>query len=568
MREVQLRVHFEFRLSAPGGRDLLPAATLALSRDMSYSETFALAKEQEEAALYRSMQSDIVAQVLRRLAAVPRPEGHSPPCRSVPTSSPQHLAKGPEAALHRARRRAAAGAGGAATLIRAAAREAGFGERKVFNVSGAHFDWSGLLGAAQAMSLFAERQLIEIRIPSGKPGKDGSEALQRYCERAAATTCSRSSTCPGSTASSRERLVHGARRRRRGRARRPRRAPALPQWIAQRLALQGQRVQGGDEGQRTLAFFADRVEGNLLAAHQEIQKLALLHPAGELGFEQIEAAVLNVARYDVFKLGEAVLAGHVARALRMLDGLRAEGEAAVLVHWTLADDIRALKRVRDARWRKAEPLPMALREARVWGVKERLFERALPLLTTQQLAALVRRRQPVRRPGQGPAAPGLAARPLGRAAPTGAARGASRFGTTTNPRPLRTEASPGPRASVAVPPVRPVDQRRAVFKSLEIAHDDLPSAARDRSAPPRAAARSRAGATRTGDRPAAARVEDVEHRMARCCPASSAASRSASTTCAPRARLTRPAPRGRSAHPADARRVEQAARAPASAAAG
>jgi DNA polymerase-3 subunit delta len=147
-------------------------------------------------------------------------------------------------------------------------------------------------------------------------------------------------------------------------------------------------VAGGEPGQQTLAFFADRVEGNLLAAHQEISKLGLLYPAGELSFEQVEAAVLNVARYDVFKLGEAVLAGQVARALRMLEGLEAEGEAAVLVHWTLAEDIRALKRVKDA-VNAGKPLPMALRENRVWGVKERLFERAVPLLTDNALAALV-----------------------------------------------------------------------------------------------------------------------------------------------------------------------------------
>ena len=123
---------------------------------------------------------------------------------------------------------------------------------------------------------------------------------------------------------------------------------ALPQWIAKRLAAQGQRVTAGEEGTRSLQFFADRVEGNLLAAHQEIQKLALLHPAGELGFEQIESAVLNVARYDVFKLSEAVLAGQLTRVQRMLDGLQAEGEAEVLVHYTLSEDIRALKRVKDA----------------------------------------------------------------------------------------------------------------------------------------------------------------------------------------------------------------------------
>ena len=276
----------------------------------------------------------------------------------------------------------------AGDAIRAAARTAGCTERQVHTVSGAHFDWSSLLGASQAMSLFAERQLIEIRIPSGKPGKDGSEALQRYCDQLSDDIVTlvqlpkldRTQQSSGwfSTLDSAGVTVRVD----------PVERKALPQWIAQRLAAQGQRVMGGEEGQRTLAFFADRVEGNLLAAHQEVQKLGLLYPAGELGFEQIEAAVLNVARYDVFKLGEAVLAGQVARALRMLEGLQAEGEAAVLVHWTLAEDIRALKRVRDA-MQGGKPLPMALRENRVWGVRERLFERAVPLLTDNGLAALL-----------------------------------------------------------------------------------------------------------------------------------------------------------------------------------
>jgi DNA polymerase-3 subunit delta len=145
----------------------------------------------------------------------------------------------------------------------------------------------------------------------------------------------------------------------------------------------------GDEGQRTLQFFADRVEGNLLAAHQEIQKLALLHPAGELSWEQVEGAVNNVARYDVFKLSEAVLAGNPQRVARMLDGLQAEGEAEVLVHYTIAEDIRALKRVKDA-MASGRPLPMALRENRIWGPRERAFERVLPRLDDRMLARLLR----------------------------------------------------------------------------------------------------------------------------------------------------------------------------------
>ncbi|MEO7152859.1 MAG: DNA polymerase III subunit delta [Burkholderiaceae bacterium] len=280
----------------------------------------------------------------------------------------------------------------AGDAIRAAARRSGCTERQVHSVAGAHVDWSGLLGASMAMSLFSDRQLIEIRIPSGKPGKDGSEALQRYAEGVASgrhddtvtlvqlprldrsqQTSAWFTALDGAGVTVRVDPVDRA---------------ALPQWLARRLAAQGQRVEDGEPGQRTLAFFADRVEGNLLAAHQELQKLALMHPTGTLGFEQIEAAVLDVARFDVFKLGEAVLAGEVARALRMLEGLQAEGVAAVLVHWTLAEDIRGLKRVKEAIG-AGRPMPVALREARVWGLKERLFERVLPQLDAAALAELL-----------------------------------------------------------------------------------------------------------------------------------------------------------------------------------
>jgi DNA polymerase III subunit delta len=277
----------------------------------------------------------------------------------------------------------------AADAIRAAARTAGHTERQVHTVFGAHFDWGGLIGASQAMSLFADRQIVEIRIPSGKPGKDGSEALQRYCARLpedVVTLVTLPRLDRSQTASAWFAALDGAGVSLRIDA--VERA-ALPQWIAQRLAAQGQRVQGGDAGQKALAFFADQVEGNLLAAHQEVVKLGLLHGAeAELTFEQIEAAVLNVARYDVFKLGEAMLAGQVARTLRMLDGLQAEGESAVLVHYTLAGDILALGRVKDA-LRAGRPLPMALRENRVWGARERLFERVLPALSDTGVGELV-----------------------------------------------------------------------------------------------------------------------------------------------------------------------------------
>lgn len=278
----------------------------------------------------------------------------------------------------------------AADAIRATARAQGYTERSSYTVAGAHFDWSAVLAAGGSLSLFADKQIVEVRIPSGKPGKDGSAALQQLAESARGNDSTLTLVLLPRLDKATKTSVWFAALEGNGVAIQidPIERAALPQWIAQRLQQQGQRVRAGEEGQRTLQFFADRVEGNLLAAHQEIQKLALLHPPGELTLEQVEAAVLNVARYDVFKLSEAVLAGQLGRVQRMLDGLQAEGEAEVLVHWALAEDIRALKRVKDA-MNAGKPLPMALREHRVWGVKERLFERILPRASDAALGELL-----------------------------------------------------------------------------------------------------------------------------------------------------------------------------------
>lgn len=279
----------------------------------------------------------------------------------------------------------------AADAIRAAARQAGYTERSVHTVQGAHFDWSSLLAAGSALSLFADKQIVDIRIPSGKPGgKEGAAALAQLAAQAASSPDTLTLIqLPRLDAASKKTAwfsaldthgvhipIHPVERDR------------LPAWIAQRLKAQGQHVAAGEAGQRSLAFFADCVEGNLLAAHQEIQKLGLLYPPGELSLEQIEQAVLNVARYDVFKLSEAVLSGDLARSARMLDGLQAEGVAEVLVHWTLAEDIRNLQRARAA-LDSGQPLAMALRQLRVWGAKEQLFARIVPQLRAPAVARLL-----------------------------------------------------------------------------------------------------------------------------------------------------------------------------------
>jgi DNA polymerase-3 subunit delta len=150
---------------------------------------------------------------------------------------------------------------------------------------------------------------------------------------------------------------------------------ALPAWIAARLKRQEQSADAD-----TLAFLAQRVEGNLLAAFQEIQKLALLFPAGPLSFDQVKDSVMDVARYDVFKLSEAMLSGDAERYVRILDGLRAEGTATVLILWSLAEDIRALVKVSRA-MQQSGNLAGALRDARVWGTKQKLVERAVRRFT-------------------------------------------------------------------------------------------------------------------------------------------------------------------------------------------
>ena len=261
----------------------------------------------------------------------------------------------------------------AADTIRAAARRQGFDEREVLTVL-PNFDWNELHHAAGNMSLFGGRKLIDLRIPTGKPGRDGSAALSEYCQRPAHDTLLLV-TLPGLDWSEEKaawlksldsagvliKLI-------------PPKLAELPAWIAGRLRRQNQQAD-----EESLRFIAERVEGNLLAAHQEILKLGLLHPTGKLSLQQVREAVLNVARYDLDGLREALLVGDVARLARTLDGLKQEGEAATLVLWAMTEEIRALAQVH-AGLREKQPLDLLLREARIWGPRQTLFRRALQRL--------------------------------------------------------------------------------------------------------------------------------------------------------------------------------------------
>ena len=262
----------------------------------------------------------------------------------------------------------------AADAVRTAAREAGYSEREVI-IAEQHFKWAELRNASQSMSLFASRKIIDLRIPSGKPGVEGAQALQEHCENLNSDTLTLISLPKLDGTAMKSKWFAALEKHGTIVSAAEISLAALPAWIAARMKRQAQSADAD-----TLSFLAQRVEGNLLAAFQEIQKLALLFPAGPLTFEQVKDSVMDVARYDVFKLSEAMLAGDAGRYVRILDGLRAEGTATVLILWSVAEDIRMLAKVSRA-LQQSGNIANALREANVWGVKQKLIERAVRRFT-------------------------------------------------------------------------------------------------------------------------------------------------------------------------------------------
>ena len=225
----------------------------------------------------------------------------------------------------------------AADAVRAAARRKGLAEREVFTAERG-FDWSALRHAGASRSLFGGGKIVELRLPGGKPGTQGAQAIVEYCARLDAEMVT---------------LVSLSRLDRAGQSSSwfaalaaagvvvevwPVERARLPQWIAARLARQGQKAPA-----EVLEFLAELVEGNLLAAHQEVLKLALLAPPGELAMESVEEAVASVARYDPYAAAEALVAGDLARYARVLDGLRGEGEAPTFVLYAIAGALYVLR---------------------------------------------------------------------------------------------------------------------------------------------------------------------------------------------------------------------------------
>jgi DNA polymerase-3 subunit delta len=282
--------------------------------------------------------------------------------------------------------------------IRATARAAGFAEREVLHASG-KFDWSQLTNAASSLSLFAAKKIVEIRLPGGKPGREGGEALRKHAAAASADVLTLvalprldKTTRNGGWAAALE--EHGVwvdvRRIERSQ---------LPAWLRGRLARQ---KQAADE--ETLNFLADQIEGNLLAAQQEIAKLGLLFPPGALTLAQVTEAVQDVARFEVFDLPATMLRGEAQRTLRMVNVLRAEGAALPLVLWAITEEVRGLLRAQQV-IAAGRPVATLAREMRMWPGRERLLEAAAARVPASIAATLLPRCAAIDRLSKGLRAP-------------------------------------------------------------------------------------------------------------------------------------------------------------------
>lgn len=283
----------------------------------------------------------------------------------------------------------------AADAVRAAARKRGHSEREVFFVERG-FDWSSFAHAGASQSLFGERSIVELRLASGRVAAAAAQAIERYCERPnpdMLLLISMPRPEGGGwwksgwfSALDAAGVVVEAR---------PVTRAKLAEWISQRLARQRQRASAD-----TLEFLAERVEGNLLAAQQEILKLALLAPQGELAPQAVEAAVSNVARYDFDTLAEALYVGDFPHYARALAGLRGEGETAAGLAWRLGDELTALLRIR-LQLGAGRQLAQLFIENKIWRAAQPRCEKALRRLDPDRLHKAIVRVAQIERASKG-----------------------------------------------------------------------------------------------------------------------------------------------------------------------
>lgn len=278
--------------------------------------------------------------------------------------------------------------------IRQHARKQGAEERTSFTAE-RYFNWEQITQFSQNISLFSSRRILEINIPNGKPGVDGGKAIQAISKTAIPDTTIIINLPTLERDAKKSRWYEALSQQCLVVEIQDIGINQLPKWIAQQLSAQSQSTD-----EYALAFIAHQVEGNLLAAHQEIQKLGLLYPEGEISMEDVKASVLNVARFDAFQLGEAVIQGDRLRTARILQGLQDEGEQAVAVMNPLIWVIRPLLQLKLAQ-QQGNNLQQAMTAARVFGSRQALMKQGLARLSLKQIQAALHKLSEIDRTAKG-----------------------------------------------------------------------------------------------------------------------------------------------------------------------
>ena len=271
--------------------------------------------------------------------------------------------------------------GEACDQIRAAARNRGYSERKILDVSG-QYDWNELTAESNSLSLFAEQRILDLRIHSGKPGREGSKALSLYCENLPQDTLLLISLPKIDQQQSRSKWFKALENAGAVINVWPVDEQRLPPWIEQRMRQKGLTPENG-----VIQMLAERIEGNLLAASQEIEKLLLLYGPGIISAEQLTASVSDSARFDVFALIDAALTGKPDRCVRILQGLKNEGTASAVVLWALAREIRQMTQIAYG-LKNGTPANTLFKQFRIWDKRKPLVNQGLkrlPLKQWQQL---------------------------------------------------------------------------------------------------------------------------------------------------------------------------------------
>ncbi len=269
----------------------------------------------------------------------------------------------------------------AADQVRAAARSQGYTQRELHMIERG-FDWDGLRASSQNLSLFAERRIVELRLASARPGERGGAVLAGLAAEPDPDRLVLVTAPKLDAAAARARWVRAFESHGVFAQAWPVDAAAMPGWIAARL-----RRQGLAADREAIELLASRCEGNLLAASQEIDKLALLAAGQRIGVDQVLASAGDSARFDVFRLADAALAGDARRALHVLAGLRREGVEPVLISWSLIKELRALIALR-AKLGSSSAVDRVLEAERIWPRRRPLFRKALLRLTPDRLAEL------------------------------------------------------------------------------------------------------------------------------------------------------------------------------------